>query len=287
MLTITDGWDFRPPYDFHADEAIYDRIFYAVSKKDGTYESYAYTLCLPFSMSTSDLIEADPNAYVDIHTMQYLNSQEGSFVFTNYPGIIEDRIEAGLPYVIVVSEKQFQIKANDTQVLAKPIKSDYPITLYDEVDEWTTTYMGDWMGSFTRISNEEAAAMNAYTMNSGKWYRIRSDEGSYRGAYINTFRAYFAPWNPLPLNAYKTFYVAEPQADDGEHIYKDFPAGHFVIDSDFSNYDDETGIEEVQDPKPTVQGKGERWYTLDGRKLDGKPQSKGMYIVNGKKVIVK
>ena len=286
-LTITDAWDFRPPYDFHADEAIYDRIFYAVSKKDGTYESYAYTLCLPFSVSTRDIRAAAPDGNVDIHTMQYVNTQDGSFVFTNYPGITKNRIEAGLPYVIVVSEKQFQIKAYDTQVVAKPIKDEYGITLYREVDEWTTTYVGDWMGSFTRISNEEAAAMNAYTMNAGKWYRIRSDEGSYRGAYINTFRAYFAPLNPLSLTAYKTFYVSEPQADDDILVYKDFPADHFVIDSNFSNYDDETGIEEVQGPKPMVQGKEERWYSLDGRKLDSKPQSKGMYIVNGKKVIVK
>ena len=29
------------------------------------------------------------------------------------------------------------------------------------------------------------------------------------------------------------------------------------------------------------------WNTLDGRKLDKKPTSKGLYIVNGKKVVVK
>ena len=29
------------------------------------------------------------------------------------------------------------------------------------------------------------------------------------------------------------------------------------------------------------------WYTLDGRKLNGQPTSKGLYIVNGKKMIVK
>ena len=29
------------------------------------------------------------------------------------------------------------------------------------------------------------------------------------------------------------------------------------------------------------------WYTLDGRKLDTKPTQKGMYIHNGKKVVVK
>ena len=29
------------------------------------------------------------------------------------------------------------------------------------------------------------------------------------------------------------------------------------------------------------------WYTLDGRKLQGKPTAKGLYIINGRKVVVK
>ena len=38
---------------------------------------------------------------------------------------------------------------------------------------------------------------------------------------------------------------------------------------------------------PTLsQGEGV-WYTLDGRKLQGKPTTKGVYIVNGKKTIIK
>ena len=32
---------------------------------------------------------------------------------------------------------------------------------------------------------------------------------------------------------------------------------------------------------------GEAWYTLDGRKLDGKPTQRGIYINNGKKTIIK
>jgi hypothetical protein len=29
------------------------------------------------------------------------------------------------------------------------------------------------------------------------------------------------------------------------------------------------------------------WYTIDGRRLSGKPTQKGLYIVNGKKVVIK
>ena len=44
-----------------------------------------------------------------------------------------------------------------------------------------------------------------------------------------------------------------------------------------------TGLKTVDSLQFTVDG----WYTVDGRKLQGKPTKKGMYILNGKKVVVK
>ena len=44
-----------------------------------------------------------------------------------------------------------------------------------------------------------------------------------------------------------------------------------------------TGISTVRDSLP----EGGDWYTLDGRKLDGKPTVKGLYIRNGQKIIIK
>ena len=46
-----------------------------------------------------------------------------------------------------------------------------------------------------------------------------------------------------------------------------------------------TGIE---DGRGKIEdGSSERWYTLDGRCLSGKPTTKGLYIVNGKKTVIK
>jgi len=50
----------------------------------------------------------------------------------------------------------------------------------------------------------------------------------------------------------------------------------------FSISDDVTGIETAK-----YANEDGYWYTLDGRKLQGKPVEKGMYIVNGKKVLKK
>ena len=44
-----------------------------------------------------------------------------------------------------------------------------------------------------------------------------------------------------------------------------------------------TGIETVDRGQLTVDS----WYDLDGRRLPGKPGQKGVYIVNGRKVVMK
>ena len=50
---------------------------------------------------------------------------------------------------------------------------------------------------------------------------------------------------------------------------------------------DTTGIRDVREVNAVRGAKDDTWYSLDGRKLDGKPKAKGLYIVNGKKVIIK
>jgi hypothetical protein len=45
-----------------------------------------------------------------------------------------------------------------------------------------------------------------------------------------------------------------------------------------------TGISLSSNPSPNRE---ERWYTLDGRKLSGKPTQKGIYIHNDKKRVIK
>jgi len=50
--------------------------------------------------------------------------------------------------------------------------------------------------------------------------------------------------------------------------------------------DEATGIISVHDSGFTVNG-SDAWYTLDGRKLQGKPARKGLYIHGNKKVMIK
>ena len=55
----------------------------------------------------------------------------------------------------------------------------------------------------------------------------------------------------------------------------------------FIMWDEPTGIENYQLSTLNSQLSTGTWYALDGRKLSGIPTQKGIYIVNGKKVIIK
>lgn len=51
------------------------------------------------------------------------------------------------------------------------------------------------------------------------------------------------------------------------------------------SFDEETTS--IQNPKFIIRNNTSEWYTLDGRKLDKKPTAKGVYVKDGRKVVIK
>lgn len=103
-----------------------------------------------------------------------------------------------------------------------------------------------------------AAQNNLYVLNVGE-QRNGYPEGS---IFESNYRAV------LPFQAYV------------EHKGSN-PAPPFFVVGDLGG--DTTGI--MDNKRETITNND--WYTLDGRKLQGKPTQKGVYITNGKKVIIK
>ena len=68
--------------------------------------------------------------------------------------------------------------------------------------------------------------------------------------------------------------------DDGALLARRLTA----FNIDFGD-DEATGI--ISTTNDTNDTNSDAWFTLDGRRLQGQPTAKGLYIVNGKKVIVK
>lgn len=190
------------------------------------------------------------------------------------------QFQAGKARVIKVLKDYVEFSATDVTVKAEAEEMS-PVLLWGNVQNVS----GTWQGTFARIDNEEAALMKAHTLYSnGKWYRIRSDEGRYRDAWVGAFRGYYTPIEQPSVGSLSAVFKLWVQGDDDDPITR-FPSDLFVSDSNFSNYDTEgTGIEL---PSLAPAAEEEAWFTLDGRKLDSKPQTKGLYIYKGKKIVIK
>ncbi len=78
---------------------------------------------------------------------------------------------------------------------------------------------------------------------------------------------------PTSINAFRAYF----QLTGGQH------ARAFVLN--FGEGEETTGVVDVRCKMEDVRSDG--WYDLSGRKLDGVPTQKGLYIYNGKKTVIK
>jgi hypothetical protein len=132
------------------------------------------------------------------------------------------------------------------------------VTISDAAANVSTDYV-DFIGTYSPVSIYTAGKTNLYLgADNTLYYPTATD------FQVNAFRGYFQ----LKLGD-----SADPSAG----------VRAFVL-----NFGDgeATGIISVHDSGFMVNG-SDVWYTLDGRKLDGKPTQRGIYINNGKKTIIK
>lgn len=132
-----------------------------------------------------------------------------------------------------------------------------PVELKKEVANSVTA--GDYIfkGTTIGLTNAEAVTAGAYILMAGnQWGQVQAatlEHPEYGNAYIPPFRAYVVS-----------------------------ASGARSLDNEFGN-DDTTRIQSLQ----LIDRNGtEQWFDLSGRRIE-KPTSKGIYIHNGKKLIVK
>ena len=127
------------------------------------------------------------------------------------------------------------------------------VTLKREADNSTEKNGFVFKGTLTGLTNAAGAAAGAYILQgSNVWGRVTTTKTN---AYIPPFRAYIVP--------------------------KDSEAS-MLLSGNIGD-DDVTGVQNIR----TVDQDGtEHWYDLNGRSIS-KPIRKGLYIVNGRKEVVK
>ena len=265
-LILTDGWDFKPPYEFTAQRATYDRHLSAIRNDDGTWTSRAYTVCLPFDL---DLTEEHNSERIRVCRLWFIKD-DMEFIFSN----TEPMMKAGQAYLIVVNEGELTLEANNrTSVVTEPAEG-------DDILAWDTDQpsLGKWRGSFEKIGNAEASAMLAYSLQeNGDFRRIRPDEQQTSSA---AFRAFYCPNELTETDNYKSVFKEYVQGEEDPIV--EFPTDLFVPDSDIP--DDPTAIKPII---RVIENDGtSRYFDLQGRLLNGKPDE-SLFIDNGRKVLVK
>jgi hypothetical protein len=230
-----------------------DRTLY----KDGDWN----TLCLPFALGNAMADEGHhfDGTLLEGATVMQLSavssglSSGGELTLTFINAL---SIEAGKPYIV---------KWASADNLVNPVFNGVNI-INTEPTPVEFEFEGNsancqFVGNYNPKEITEATNRNNIVVLAGgnKLGYTTTDRTIANGKALGAFRAYF--------------YIPEKDGTTG--------ASSFVLN--FGDEETTTGI--VDNKRETITNN--HWYSLDGRKLDGKPTQKGLYIVNGRKVVIK
>lgn len=103
-------------------------------------------------------------------------------------------------------------------------------------------------------------------------------------AHFNTKEIYVLYKNEFVLNKEGDLAKGKVYMENPKYVAPSSPSSPAPASLSIA-WGNSTGIEDGR--WKMDDGRSDRWYTLDGRCLIGKPTAKGLYIVNGKKVVIK
>ena len=164
-----------------------------------------------------------------------------------------------------------------------------------------TPYIIKWIADANYVDDDEhnivSPVFSGVTINATDRSYDNAAEGDARVRFIGTYSstAFTAADNSILLiGGGNTLYYPTAGAgigaqrayfkigDDGALLARRLTA----FNIDFGD-DEATGIISIENGKLKIENDADTWYSLDGRKLSGKPSVKGVYVNNGRKVIIK
>ena len=97
--------------------------------------------------------------------------------------------------------------------------------------------------------------------------------------FLGSNNTLYYPSAAMTIGAFRAFFLLNNGLVCGEPSEGGSGINNFVL-----NFGDFTGLT----PIPSPRGEGSSYYySLDGRRLSGKPTAKGVYIRNGQKMVIK
>lgn len=212
------------------------------------------TLCLPFD------IPAGATGYSPIAGAKVMTLSSSSYSTSKGYGeltlnfVDATSIEAGKPYIVKWD--------TDFGDLSNPVFLN--VTVNNVTPTPIVTDCTNFVGSFSPV----AIAAEDKTM-----------------LYLGADNKLFYPSSAMTINSCRAYFRLKGDLVAGE------PINITAIKSFNLNFGDEetTGIVDVEANSSlfTIHSSHSSWFTLDGRRLQVKPTTKGLYIHNGRKVLIK
>ncbi len=236
-------------HDNHvADVTLSGRTLY----KDGDWN----TICLPFDVAIDDsplkgatIMELDANGDHQGYKTGY-DSENGK-LYLYFKTAKE--VKAGVPYLV----KWENIEETENIELEDPVFTNVTIT---DNTSTTVTASNNGLNTVQFVGNYDPVTLDAgdktklYLGSNNQLYWPSTD------VTFNAFRAHFSVDLGSDANGVRAFHLG---------FGDDNATG--IIATDYTDYTD----------------KADAWFDLGGRRLNGKPTAKGVYIYNGKKRVVK
>ncbi|MBR5689214.1 MAG: C10 family peptidase [Prevotella sp.] len=254
-ITLQDGTDFYSPVTFTAENISYTRTFDTGMTRD--YKNWT-TIVLPFDVNkvTVDLTGAGYSQYPAYEIDWFHNATETKKNFwvmefgSEEGGIVNfshaAEIKAARPLLIAVPGVEWG-SANDLTGL--------PITFHGT----NATVSGDFRAATSGDNYKMKGVVAQKTLND--IFVLNADGNAFtrqNSATVDAFRAYFEPTSTAATAS-------------------------MLMMAFGGNQGETTGLGGIFTDK-REKNRENGWYMLDGRKLNGEPTQKGIYIYNGKKV---
>ncbi len=226
--------------------------------KDGAWN----TLCLPFSLSEEQIAASDLAGATSMEldaTGTYATDEQTGFDANDGTLYLyfktASAIEAGKPYIV----KWASGSDLETPVFTSVTVTSTSAGTVEAKNSGLNTVQ--FIGTYSPARLTPNDKSNLFLDVENKLYypnQANNDDGNY---YVNSCRAYF-------------------------HVDLDGSAGvrQFVLN--FGDDEVTTGISDATRLNDKGQMINDRWYTLDGRKLDGQPTKCGLYIHGGRMVVI-
>ena len=263
--------------------AVYTSGTYRITAADGTTTGDITSTTTPTDITVSNV-----NASSTTFTF-YGASQNNWFAITNFTINLAATKEVAMT---VVGDASYS-------TLYLP----YAVTLPENTKAYAVSSISDGQAVLAEITDAVPAATPVILINSASATSVLCPQTSTATAYtgMNLLRGTLIS-RTLDLSDATQYYALGRKSDKigfykydnggtttitlgANKAYLETPAQSNPSKGFIFTYDDPTAIASIVNGQSSmVNG---QWYTLDGRKLNGKPTAPGIYIINKKKVLVK